>query len=70
MAPRWREAQPCLGAVRYEGRRVWCATRAQPAVVSVVERDDTGTPLRFVRWCSLRGLGACDERCLAAAPLR
>jgi hypothetical protein len=53
--------------VRYESRRVWCATRAQPAVVSVVERDDTGTPLSFVPWCSLRRLGACDERCLAAA---
>jgi hypothetical protein len=56
--------------VRYAGRRVWCATHRQAAVVSVIERADARPPLRFVRWCSLRGIGACDEHCLAAGRRR
>ena len=53
-----------LGAVRYDGRIVTCAARQATAVVSTVERRDACPPLRFVRWCSLRGLGVCDEGCL------
>ena len=57
-----------LGAVRYDGRVVTCAARQATAVVSTVERRDARPPLRFVQWCSLRGLGVCDEGCLLAPP--
>ena len=59
-----------LGAVRYDGKVITCAARQATAVVSIVERRDTCPPLRFVRWCSLRGLGVCDEGCLLAQARR
>jgi len=59
-----REACRGTDSVRHDSRHVHCARLAQPAVVSIIERDDAGAPLRFVLWCSLRGIGHCDERCL------
>jgi hypothetical protein len=59
-----------LGAVRYDGKVVTCAARQATALVSTVERRDACPPLRFVQWCSLRGLGVCDEGCLLAPTRR
>jgi hypothetical protein len=56
-----------LGAVRHASGRVRCVERGCTAVVSVIERVDVPTSMRFVLWCSLRGCGECSEHCLRTA---
>ncbi len=55
-----------IGAVCHASARVWCGERQRPAVVSVIDRDDTGGAIRFVLWCSLRACDGCSEQCLCA----
>lgn len=55
------------GAVRHASGHVQCAERGCTAVVSVVERDASPTPIRFVLWCSQRACGECSECCLRTA---
>lgn len=52
--------------IQYSSRQVYCSTRKEPAVISVVERADVPGTVRFVLWCSLRSGGQCDEQCLPA----
>jgi hypothetical protein len=54
--------------IEYSSRQVYCSTRKEPAVISVVERARARGTVRFVLWCSLRGDGSCDEQCLCVAP--
>lgn len=58
-SPRWRQI-----GVRHSSMQVWCAAREQPAVISVIERGNATATACFVLWCSLRGCGHCEERCL------
>ena len=53
-----------IGAVRHASAEVHCQQHGCSAVVSVVQRDDCRTPVRFVLWCSLRGCADCSEGCL------
>ncbi|MEO8601317.1 MAG: hypothetical protein ABI629_01950 [bacterium] len=55
------------GVVEHESAQVDCDTHQQTAVISAIERRDVEPPLRFVLWCSLRGIGHCDEACLRPA---
>jgi hypothetical protein len=50
--------------LRHDSRLVYCNARQQEAVISVIERTDCRTCIRFVLWCSLRGIGECGEGCL------
>jgi hypothetical protein len=50
--------------VQHQSDEVYCHARQEPAVISVIERTDAHGAMRFVLWCSLRAIGACDERCL------
>lgn len=55
------------GVVQYSSHETHCPTGNQPAVLTVVSRLEASPAVRFVLWCSLRGMDLCDERCLGAA---
>ncbi len=59
--PEDREQGP---VVHHSSGRVYCNGFGQPAVVSVIERGGRQGAIRYVLWCSLRGIGDCDEECL------
>jgi hypothetical protein len=63
-------AAACAAAVEHRSRSVFCVARQQRAVISAITRTGPHAPIRFVLWCSLRALEACDEQCLddASAP--
>jgi hypothetical protein len=64
MAPHTSEsATPCAG-VQYSAEEIYCSERQQPALISVVSRTGPHAPIRFVLWCSLRGIDDCNEGCL------
>lgn len=54
------------GTIHHTFDEVYCAARAAPARIDIIDRTGPHHPIRFVLWCSLRGVGVCDERCLGA----
>ena len=43
---------------------VWCPRYQHCAAVSVVRRQGATTMIRYVQWCSLRGVEPCSEDCI------
>jgi len=58
-----------VGPVHHASARVWCGERGESAVISIIERAETGSAGAFVLWCSLRACEKCSERCLRQSVL-